>query len=122
MILLAALLLLALALNIGNKRMIALSAAIGAGVLAPVPEENFYLICVIGESIILTVALLFRTNASRIIARISVILILMHLLGWWLNGYPPESPYQYMVQICEYAEILSCIFFSHQIIKRASHV
>jgi len=85
--------------------MLALSAVVGAGVFAPVPDESFYLVCAMGELLIGLIAYHLDTQASRPIMRISAILMMLHCLGWLLDGYPPDSPYHYLVGISEHAEL-----------------
>ncbi len=117
----AVLLALAIAINAGDMRMLALSAVIGAGIFAPVPAENFYLICALGEILIALLAYRFQANASRFIIRISTLLVASHGLGWWLNGYPASSPYHFIVKISEHAELLACILLSNPVIKKMNH-
>jgi hypothetical protein len=110
---------LALLLNFGNPKMTALTAVVGAGVFAPVPDANFYFLCVLGDLLIGLIALKLNTLASRAVSRIAVVLVVLHILGWILNGYPANSPYHLLVRISEHAELFACILFSHQFMKKA---
>lgn len=116
----AVMLVLGLVLNIGNRKMLALTGVVGAGVFAPVPAENFYLICALGEMLIGCIALKLDSPASRMIARISWLLIIFHVMGFAFDGYPVTSPYHLLVKISEHAELLACILFSEFRIKRLS--
>lgn len=117
----AVLLVLGILLNISNPKMFLLTAIVGEGIFAPVPDANFYLICALGEALIGLLAYRINAEASRPIVRISVLLMLFHGLGYWLNGYPPDSPYHLLVKICEHAELLACILFSRPFTKRLHH-
>lgn len=117
----AALLLLAIAFNLGDWKMLALSCVIGAGIFYSIPPENFYITCAIGEAIIAGVAYFLQTNASKIIIRISIFLITFHLLGLRLDGYPAGSPYHLLVKVFEHAELLVCILLSNPIIKKMNY-
>lgn len=115
----AVLLALALLLNIGNVRMLMLTLIIGVGIFAPVPNAHFYLICALGEALIGLLAYRIATEASRPIVRISAVLVLFHALGYWLNGYPPSSPYHLLVYLSEHAELLVCSLLSRPFTKKA---
>lgn len=114
----AILLALALSFNLGNVRMLALTLIVGAGIFAPVPDAQFYLICALGEALIGLLAYRIAADASLIVVRISAVLVLFHVLGDLLNGYPPTSPYHLLVRICEHAELLACIILSRPFTKR----
>ncbi len=115
----AVLLCVALALNISDRRMRALTVVVGIGIFAPVPGPNFYLICMLGEMLIALVAWRLDARASGVVVRISTLLVAFHALGWWLNGYPVTSPYHIMVQICEHAELIMCALLSNPITRKA---
>ncbi len=116
-----ALLMLALAINAGDIKMLALSAVIGVGIFSPVPAPCFYLICALGELLIALLAYRLDAAASPVIVRISIILIVLHFLGFILDGYPPGSPYHILVKTFEHAELLACIFLAQPIIKKLHH-
>lgn len=117
----AILLCLALALNASDRRMLALTLVVGAGIFASVPDEYFYLVCILGEAGIALLAFLLRARASGPIVKISTLLMAFHVLGWLLNGYPVSSPYHIMVQICEHAELAMCILLSNTFTRKVYH-
>jgi len=114
----AVLLLIAVGLNLRDQRMLALTALVGVGVFAPVPDANFYLVCALGETAITLLAFRIAAPASKLIGRISVVLVGCHALGYLLNGYPPSSPYHILVKLCEHAELLACVLFSNPFTER----
>ena len=111
----------ALLVNIGNQRMTLLSLAVGTGIFMPIQDGGFYFICSAVEVAVALSAVLLRADASKPVLRISGILITLHMLGWWLNGYPPASPYHILVKLCEHAELLACIVLSKPMMKRLHH-
>lgn len=114
----AVLALIATVFNLRDRKMLALTALVTAGIFAPVPAANFYLVCALGEALIGLLAFRIGAAASRPVWRISALLVLFHGLGYLLNGYPPASPYHIIVQICEHAELVVCILLSGPITKR----
>jgi hypothetical protein len=102
--------------------MLCLSALVTAGIFAPVPAANFYLVCALGEVLIGLLAFRIRAAASRPVLRISALLVIFHGLGYVLNGFPVNSPYHIVVRICEHAELLACIALSGPILKRWRNV
>jgi hypothetical protein len=114
----AILALIATVFNLRDRRMLALTALVTAGIFVPVPAVNFYLICALGEALIGLLSFRIGAAASRPIWRISALLVVFHGLGYLLNGYPPASPYHIIVQICEHTELLACILLSDLITKR----
>lgn len=114
---------LSLLLNLGNIRMLALTLIIGADVFAPIPDQNFYLICGMVDLLVALLAYKLNTNASKPVIRLSAMLIVFHWLGYRFNGYPMASPYHILVKISEHAELLACILLSHKFInKKANNV
>jgi hypothetical protein len=113
----------ALALNLGNKRMLALTVVVGAGVFVPVQDANFYLICMLGEILIGLLAYRIDANASGVVIGISALLAMFHGMGYFFDGYPVASPYHILVKISEHSELLACIILSQKFMeKRVSHV
>lgn len=112
MILYAQLLMVAVAMNIGNWRMLVLTLVVGSGIFVPIPDAYFYAICALVECLVATSAILISAPASKFVFRVSMMLVLFHFLGWWLDGYPPESPYHLLVKILEHAELVACILMS----------
>ncbi len=117
----AILLALAFMVNANNPRMLALTAVVGAGIFAPVPDANFYLICALGELLIGLVAMYIATNASMMIWRVSMLLLAFHFAGFLFNGYPPDSPYRILVKLAEHFELLSLIVLSNIFMKWPRH-
>jgi len=112
---------LALMLNMRDLRMFWLCLVVGGGIFLPIPDAYFYLNCALVELTVAFLAYLIATNASKPVVRISIILMALHGLGWWLNGYPPESPYHVLVRLCEHAELIACIVLSHHTMKERAH-
>jgi len=117
----AIILALALALNARDRRMLALLLVVACGIFVPIPEESFYMMCMAVEVLVASLAMRIAAPASQIIARISVLLIGLHALGWVLDGYPPASPYHAGVKFLEHAELIVCCLFSPLISKRWLH-
>jgi fucose permease len=110
-----ALLGLALVLNVRDRRMLALTALVGASIFTPVPRDtaaHFYLFCIAAEIVVGLVAWGLRTRASEVIAYVCAVLVITHILGYSLDGNPPFSPYRGIVKILELAELLACVAFS----------
>ena len=80
--------------------------------------ELFYFFCAVSEMCVGLVALLCRSNASTAVAILCAALIVMHVFGAVLDGYPPMSPYRIIVPLLEHAEILACILLSKPLIDR----
>lgn len=109
-------------LNIKDRKAILLSLAILANVTIPftdlaTSQGQFYFICGAAELTIAALALWLNITASRYVVTMCVCLTGFHLLGFCLDGYPPNSPYRILVKIAEFAEIISCIVFSKPILE-----
>lgn len=111
----------ALALNVGNPRMLALCLVVACGIFIPIPDENFYLMCMGAEAVVAFAAHQINALASVMIIRLSVLLGCLHVLGWVFDGYPPASPYHAGVKLLEHAELVLCCLFSSPIYKRCFH-
>lgn len=111
----------ALAANACDWRMFSLSAIVGFGIFVPIQDAYFYLICACVEVFVATAAVYLNARASKPVMRISALLVIFHGLGWWLNGYPPESPYHIMVKVSEYSELIACILLSRPFLQRSDH-
>ncbi len=92
--------------------MLMLTLVVGVGVFIPVPASHFYLNCAIGEMCIFLMAYILGTPASIAIRVLSVQLAVAHGLGYYLNGYIPDSPYHTIVRYTEHLELLICAMFS----------
>lgn len=115
-----ALIIVALTLTWGDWRAFAMSATVGASLIAPIPATSalqFYLICLMCEVLIGLLAVRLMTPASHLIYTVSAMLAAFHILGWYLGGYPADSPYRILVKICEYSEIIACSLLSKPIIR-----
>ena len=118
----AAILCVALMLNTRDSKMLALTLLVAAGIFAPIPDAYFYLVCMLIELLIALVAYKIAAPASQMIVRVSMMLVCLHALGWWLDGYPETSPYHAGVKCLEYAELVLCCLFSRPILARFSYV
>jgi len=112
----------ALMLNTRDSKMLALTLLVAAGIFAPIPDAYFYLVCMLIELLIALVAYKIAAPASQMIVQVSSLLIVFHAIGWWLDGYPENSPYHAGVKCLEYAELVLCCFFSRPILARLQHV
>lgn len=104
-------------LNRRNGKMLFLTLAVGAGIFFPIPEENVYAICIAVEIVVAFAADLIDAEASRLVVWLCIALSIFHILGYFLDGWPPESPYHILVVTCEHAEILACILLSDPFTK-----
>ena len=117
------LLLIAGALNIAvsDRRMVMLCAVVGFGISVPIPDHNFYAWCAVVEVFVMACALALNTAASRPVVALSLSLCAFHYLGYKFNGYPPDSPYHFLVKITEHAELAACALFSKPLMGRLKH-
>lgn len=111
----------ALALNVGNARMLALCLVVACGIFVPIPDTSFYLVCMLVECAVGGAAFYIAAPGSMMIIRISALLAILHALGWALDGYPPASPYHASVKALEHAELIMCCLFSRPIFTRCFH-
>lgn len=109
----ALLLLLSVACNLRDSKMLWLTALVGLAVFVPVPPGSFYAFCAVGELAVALLAYALAADASKVIWRISTLLMLFHGCGYLFDGYPIESPYHMLVKIAEHAELVACILLSH---------
>lgn len=105
---------LAFIVNFCDIRMLALTLVVGAAIFVPIPPSHFYLWCIVAELVVMLWAYMLHAPASQLVILLSGLLVMFHLLGLWLNGYPPNSPYHYLVKICEHAELVACIVLSQR--------
>lgn len=89
---------------------------VGFGISVPIPDVHFYAWCATVELIVVIGAIILRTPATQPIYAIALCLIVLHYLGYKLNGYLPESPYHFLVKIAEHAQLVACILFSQLIL------
>lgn len=100
--------------NMRDWRMLALTVLVGVNVFAPIPSdtrEEFFFWCIVAELALLGGAVFLQTRASILVIEIATVLILMHIMGYYV-GTGPLSPYRVIVKVCEYSQLLICIAFS----------
>lgn len=111
----------ALMLNWGDRRALALTLVIGFSLVIPVASftwrSNFYLVCGLFELLVALCAIRIDTQASQFIALMCAMLFVYHMTGWAVGGHPPDSPYRLLVKIAEYAEILACSLFANPLLR-----
>lgn len=110
-----ALLFSALVLNITDRRMLALTALVGASVFLPAPRETalqFYGFCIAVEILVACLALALAARGSSIIVDVCAVLVIAHILGYALDGFPPFSPYRSIVKLLEVSQLLACVALS----------
>lgn len=114
------LLLVAAYLNIRSDdwRGMALCVLVGVWVSALIPDQHFYFWCMGVEVIVAAGSLAIRCAASGPVFCLSIILLVAHFIGYEFDGYPPESPYHFVVTIAEHAELLACAIFSKSFLGR----
>lgn len=119
----AILLLVSIALNLCamDKRGVCICALVGFGVFIPIPDSNFYFWCMAVEAVVAIGSIFLKTRASQPVCALSLSLLAFHYLGYKFDGYPPESPYHFLVKIAEHAEIVACALFSKPIMGRLKH-
>lgn len=101
--------------NVREWRMLVLTLLVGTNVFFPIPSTSaleFYAYCVMAEIIVITGAVFLSTKASLLIIEIGIVLIVLHVMAYYIDGNPTLSPYRVLVKVCEYALLCTCIFFS----------
>lgn len=107
--------------NYRDWRMLGLTVLVGINVLIPIPSTTaieFYSYCVLAETCLIIGALLLRTKATLFVVEIAIVLIVMHIMAYHIDGHPPLSPYRVLVKVCEYAQLCACIMFSKGFLPR----
>lgn len=110
-----ALLVLGLMLNMFNWRMLLLTSVVGAGFFIPPPDQSqfaFFSFAIAMETMVGVLAISIDRKAGIWIADISVLLVCSHLMGWYLDGNPPFSPYRLIVKLLEFSQIAACVALS----------
>lgn len=109
-------------LNRSDRRMLALTVLVAASVFLPVPRdsaEQFYLFCIAAETVVALVALaLIRARGSELIASLCIVLIVVHVMGYIMDGYPRLSGYRILVPILESLQLVACLCMSPAIYPR----
>lgn len=115
------LLVVALVINWGDRKAIALTLVLAVALVLPVNQfttrDNFYLVCALFEVLIALCALRIDTRASGFIVLMCAMLAAFHLVGWDTGGHKIGSPYRLLAKIAEYAEIIACILFANPIMR-----
>lgn len=104
-----------LILNVGDRRMLALTALVGASVFIPVPREtpeHFYFFCIAAEILVAILACTTRARAAGGIVDLCVLLVIVHAMGYAIDGSPPFSPYRGIVKLLEVTQLAFCIVLS----------
>lgn len=111
----------ALVLNWGDRRALALTLVIGLSLVIPVNQftirTDFYIACIFFELLVILCALHIDTRATRFVILMCLLLIGLHLVGWQAGGHKPDSPYRLLAKIAEYAEIIACILFANPLMR-----
>ena len=108
-------LLIALAVNLSDRRMLALTFVVGVAFFLPAPRdtaEHFYVFCIAAECAVALLALTIRADGSILVAEVCALLVITHLLGYSLDGSPPFSPYRVIVKLLEFSQIAACAALS----------
>lgn len=101
--------------NVRDWRMLLLTVVIGFNVFAPIPSfsaEEFYGYCILAELSVIICAALLKTKSTPIVIEVAIVLIILHVMAYHIDGNPALSPYRVLVKLCEYCQLCSCIFFS----------
>lgn len=112
---------LALFLNRADWRMVFLTLAVTASVFVPVPRESaemFYAFCMAAEALVAIIAWRLKARASELVISACMVLELVHIMGYSLNGYPPLSSYRVLVPLLELAQLTACICASPTLYAR----
>jgi hypothetical protein len=102
-------------LNISDRRMLALTLLVGASIFMPVPRDTalqFYSLCIAAELLVGVLAYALHARASGLITDVCAVLVIAHMLGYALDGYPPFSPYRSIVKLLEVSQLLACVALS----------
>lgn len=102
-------------LNLRDRRMFALTLAVGVNIFYVVPSHSqaaFYGTCILLELGVLAVAVFCPSRASCIAIYATLALVVVHFMGWTLDGSQPLSPYRVIVKMLECAQIVACVALS----------
>lgn len=112
----------ALWLNRRDRRMLVLTMVVGASIFVPVPRDTalqFYTFCIAAETVVALLALAaIRARASELVASICIVLIVVHVMGYIMDGHPPLSGYRILVPILEAAQLAACALMSPALFTR----
>lgn len=104
-----------LMLNITDRRLLLLTAVVGAGFFWPPPAQSavaFYSFCIAVEIAVGITALKIDRRSGAWVADIAVLLVIAHIMGYALDGSLAFSPYRVIVKILEASQILVCVILS----------
>lgn len=115
----------ALWLNRADLRMLAVTAAVGAGFYAPImPTDEpvyFYLQCFLIElGVAFVAALAWCGAASKAILGCASLLLIAHATGAVVGPQPGIGPYRAIIPILELTQFLVCIFMSRPVLDLAA--
>lgn len=118
----AALMLIGVALNYGNQKMMLLTVTVGAGVLFPILEVSdpvwFYAQCFAVDLFVVIMALTIRARfASVIVGHVGGILCGIHLTGILVGPISGVSFYNVSIPLFEILQLLTCIATSTVILR-----
>lgn len=104
-----------LILNRADRRMLALTVLVAVSVFIPVPHEtpeHFYFFCIAAEIVVALSACVLRARAAGAIVDLCVLLVIVHAMGYAMDGSPPFSPYRGIVKLLEILQLSLCIVLS----------
>lgn len=105
----------AIVLNVQDRRMLALTLAVGASFFLPVPKESalhFYIFCIAAECLVFLVALMLKARATGMVQLICLLMTISHVMALSLGGYGFLNPYQFIVKILEFSQLAACVALS----------
>lgn len=105
----------ALMVNVLDRRMFALTSLVGASVFVPAPHDtavHFYLFCASSEVVVGVLAIVSRSRAASVIFNLCILLVIVHALGYALDGSLPFSPYRGIVKLLEVLQLTACLVLS----------
>lgn len=114
MILPSILFLVALVVNLNDRKMLALVCVVGAGFFLPIPRytaDIFYTCAILDELTVCYLARKIACPASKPIILICACMVICHLAGMILDGYPVLSAYRILIPFLENATFVVCILF-----------
>lgn len=119
------LLLIALALNVRDIKMLALILVVAAGIFVPIGhvdhEWEWFLRCFVVEIIVATISYILNCRATNTIIALSGFLMIAHVVGGiiYCSSLPIEYSYPVIVPTLETLEIVALSIFSQTFIKKA---
>lgn len=105
----------ALVLNLRDSRMLSLTLVVGASIFSSPPMDSrthFYMFCIIVEIAVAIFAIVSKSKAGNIMAHICAVMTVAHIGGLILGGGLPLSPYQVIIKLLEFSQLLACVALS----------